>query len=115
MKRVRLDTSYQAADGDIRLTVIIGNAQIGVSNVKLNEKVLATGDIIQKSIGMGPNLVGQQLIVKTVVTDVNDSTNRTNVKYLLSGGRTDQEFDLNATVDEDGDSVVYLAIFEFTN
>jgi len=110
-----METSYQVAEGTVNVTVIIGNAQIGVSSVVLGDEIIATGDITEEDVGKGPELIGQQLVVKTVVADVNDSTNRTNVKYLLKGGKMEQEFNLYAIVDEDGDSVIYWARFNFTS
>ena len=51
--------------------------------------------------------------MKTVVTDVNDKTNRTSVTYELKGGVQPAEFSLEGTVAEEGDSIIYRASFDF--
>jgi hypothetical protein len=51
--------------------------------------------------------------VKTVVTDVNDKTNRTSVTYGLEGGPRPAEFSLEGTVAEEGDSIIYRVTFDF--
>ncbi|HWR83445.1 MAG TPA: hypothetical protein VN285_09085 [Candidatus Deferrimicrobium sp.] len=113
MKRVRMEKDYQVADRDIALTIVIGNAQIGISCVKLGDTELARGDIAKKVIGNGRDLAGKTLAIKTVVADVNDLTNRTNVTYQLRGGTDDQDYGLNAVVEENGDSAIYYATIHF--
>jgi len=114
MKRVSIDTTYRVAQGTVRLSITIGDAQIGGSVVHLGDRELAIGDISNLTIGTGSALKGQTLSIKSVVTDTNDATNRTSVSYRLTGGKTDQSFSQTATVDEDGDSVVYRATVSLT-
>lgn len=107
-----LQTDYAVDAGDVTLTVIIGDGQLGSSLVRLGEKELATGDIDRLKIGKGSAIAGKELFVKTVVADVNDNTNHTSVRYELKGGAADQTFDLDASVDEEGGSVIYRATFD---
>jgi len=111
MKSVTLVTDYQIADAVVKLSVVIGDAQIGSSIVKLGSTPLGKGAIEALPVGAGPAVRGNPLFVKTIVTDINDSTNHTSVTYRLTGGRVDQEFHSAGTVDENGDSVVYRARF----
>jgi len=113
MKRVSKQLEYQVADSIVELTITIGNAQMGASRVMLGGKVLATGAVTEEKIGRGSDLFGKELAVKTVVADVNDSTNLTNVKYLLTGGKANQEFNFEETVDQHGDAVIYRVEFNF--
>ncbi len=110
---VELDTSYQVAAGEVKLTITIGNAQLGDSIVKLENKVLGMGDIVNLVVGKGPAITGKALRVKSVVTDVSDKTNMTSIAYLLTGGAAPGTYDLNAEVAQEGDSIIYRAAFHF--
>ena len=113
MKRVRFETSCGVGTEAVSLTITIGNAQMGASRVLLEAKELGIGAISNLPIGKGPSLVGKTLRVKTVVTDVNDRTNLTNVRYTFKGLKGNNQYDLQAMVDEQGDSVIYHATFNF--
>ena len=112
MKVVDLRSDYEVAAGDVILTIVIGNAQIGSSVVKLGSKELGRRDINNLKVGSGPALKGKILKTKSVVTDVNDRTNKTSVTYKLKGGSRDQAFVSSGTVDNNGDAIVYRAAFK---
>lgn len=112
---VKLETMYEVVADKVYLTIIIGEKQIGSSLVKLNNEILQMGDIKNLEIGLGSDIAGKTLITKTVVTDVNDQTNRTSVSYFLKGGKTDKDFSLDATVAEEGASIIYRAKFKLTS
>lgn len=111
MKIVVLITDHEVEDKQVRLSVIIGDAQIGASVVKLGKKQLKTGVIDDLALGTGSDLRGKALFVKSVVTDVNDSTNHTSLTYRFRSGTKVRDFVSMATVDQDGDSVIYRAKF----
>jgi hypothetical protein len=111
MKVINLVADYEVAAGEVTLSVIVGDAQIGSSIVKVGSREIARGVIVDAPIGAGAAISGQPLFVKSVVTDVNDSTNHTSVTYVLRGGRKDQQFQSAGTVDENGDSIIYRAKF----
>jgi hypothetical protein len=104
-------TSYEIGDGEVRLTVRIGDRQIGASAVRIDGKEVTSGIIKECIIGRGDELNGKELFVKTVVTDVNDATNRTSVTYTLSGGLRTSTYAQHTTVAADGDTVIYRATF----
>lgn len=108
MKRVRYATEYRVVDQPVRLTVTIGDAQMGASRVQINGDQITTGAVADLVIGNGPAVAGRTLRIKTVVTDVNNRTNNTDVRYDITGGRSNLYFCLGTVVDEEGDSVVYL-------
>jgi hypothetical protein len=111
---VTLDTTYHVGAGDIALTLSIGDGQLGSSRVLLGTKVLGQGDdITNLLIGKGPKLAGKSIDVKTVVSDVNDQTNHTSLTYSLRGGPAPADYQLSATVAEEGDSVIYRATIRF--
>ncbi|MDD5530697.1 MAG: hypothetical protein PHX21_11835 [bacterium] len=106
-----LEESYKVNEGEVRLTIIIGNAQIGISCVRLNDTILHTGDVSELLIGRGPEISGKTLSIKTSVNDVNPATNRTNVYYALKGGKTDKEYNLEEVASGAGAQVIYRAKF----
>lgn len=108
-----LQTDYHIGNGDVKLSIIIGEAQIGSSLVKIEAKELARGDeVTDCSLGKGTDLLGKTVIVKTVVNDVNDKTNHTCVTYQLKGGKEDAQFYLEGTVANEGDPMLYRAEFK---
>ncbi len=107
-----LRADYEVGTDDVKLTVVIGNAQIGSSIIKLNGTEKGRGTIKNLEMGSGPNIKGRAIKTKSVVTDVNDQTNKTTITYKLSGGKRPQEFTSSGTVDQDGDSIIYRAMFK---
>ena len=97
---------YAVAAGRVTLSVLVGDGQMGTSVVRLDQEQLAIGDITDLAIGRGPDIAGKQLFVKTVVTDVNDKTNHTSVRYELQGGKADKNFDLAESVDQECGSII---------
>ena len=111
MKSVTLIADYEVEDKPVQLSIVIGDAQVGVSVVKLGNKLLASGEIKNLALGGGPQLRGKALFVKSAVTDVNDSTNHTSLTYRFRCGAQQREFLSSATVDEEGGSVIYRTKF----
>jgi hypothetical protein len=109
MKRVSMETDYKVATDSVTLSIIVGDAQIGSSLVLRDGVELGRGEINGLTIGKGPEINGKTLSIKSVVTDVNDATNQTSVTYALSGGIVEQRLSQTATVDDEGDSVIYRA------
>jgi hypothetical protein len=108
-----IQTDYHVADKEVKISVVIGEAQIGSSLVMLDEKEKAKGEkIVDCSLGNGPDLKGKTLLVKTTVNDVSDKTNLTSVTYQLKGGKEDANYLLDATVANEGDSMLYRATFK---
>jgi len=107
---VSLETTYHVDSGDILLTIAIGDGQLGSSRVSLDGKRVAKGDAIKNLLlGKGSKLVGKTITIKSVVTDVNDQTNHTSILYSLRGGAAPADYELKATVMEEGDSIIYRA------
>ncbi len=109
----RLQGEYRVTDADVTLRIVVGQGQIGTSLVRLDDKDVASGAIAMLVIGAGPALVGRRLRVATTVTDVQRLTNRTSVRYVLSGGPEPAVFDTTADVEEEGGSIHYTARFDF--
>ena len=110
---VKLDATYQVGDGNVKVSVIVGNKQLGTSRAKIGARVLHTGDFDGFVLGKGRALKGKKLSLKTAVADVNDKSNLTTVRYVLEGGSNSVTWDLEATVAENGDSMIYRVNVEF--
>lgn len=111
-----LETNYAVAGNDVTLSIDIGEGQLGDSVVRLQGKDITpkdTAHIRNLPIGGGAKLTGQALGIKTIVSDVNDSTNKTSVRYRLEGGKTPGQYELRADVAEEGDAVVYHVTIHF--
>lgn len=113
IKSVKFGTDYDVGAGDVTLSVIIGNKQFGTSAVSLQGQTIVTGDVNNLLIPANGGLTGKDLFIKSVVTDVNDMSNITSIRYMLAGGVTPKQFDLSATVEQEGDSVVYRTTIHF--
>jgi hypothetical protein len=111
MKIVDLRADYEVDDKDVKMTILIGNAQIGSSIVKLDNTEKGRGDITGLLIGSGSKIKGKSLKTKSVVTDVNDQTNKTVITYRLTGGKRTQEFTSSGTVEQNGSSIIYRSLF----
>jgi hypothetical protein len=115
MKVIDLQSDYKVVDTrNVSLSIRIGDAQIGSSIVFLEDKEIGRGDIADLSLGKGSKIKNKRVKFKSVVTDVNDMTNKTSITYIFKGGVLDQSFSSNATVDENGDSIIYRGIFSIS-
>lgn len=108
-----LETEYQVGTDDVFLLVTIGEGNLGRTLVQLDDTDPTLGDIKRLKIGAGDALAGKKLLVRTMVNDVNDMTNHVDVRYELLGGKNNQTFDLEGTVDEEGGSLTFEATFTF--
>jgi hypothetical protein len=108
-----LNDVYAVGSGSVTLTVIIGNAQIGASRVKLDGKEIDRGQIEDLIVGNGPQIIGKTLSIKSAICDVSDKTNVLTVRYTLKGGKSDKNFDLEDSVAIEGDSLVFRATIGF--
>ena len=110
MKRVSMSATISVEpDQEISLSIVVGDAQIGSSYVQLDGDKKGEGQISDLALGAGQEVKGKTLAVKSVVTDVNDATNNTSITYRVGG----QELSQTATVDQEGDSVIYRATLQF--
>lgn len=112
MKVIDLRTDYHVKEQEpIILNILFGDAQIGSSIIFLEDQELGRGEIKELEIGIGGNLKGKKLKIKSVATDVNDMSNHTSITYEFKGGMFDHSFFSKGIVEENGDSIIYRAIF----
>jgi hypothetical protein len=98
--------SLTIGTGQVTLQVSIGFAQIGVTSVYLGQKIIPLDPATQK-FNIGSNLKGQTLTVITVVTDINQNTDQTQVTYDWSDGVSSQSFSSQVSVSQNGGMACY--------
>lgn len=109
---IRLRESYAVANGDVAISVLIGDGQKGYTEVLVDGALRTSGaDVRDYVLGKGTDLAGHRLRITSTVTDTNAQTNHTCVNYVLQGGVQDRTYQLEYTVQHDLDTVDYDAIF----
>ena len=105
------EDEYQTGDGQVRLTVTVGERQVGTSVVVVDGKAVANGDIDDLKLGEGKDLRGEELTVYTLVTDVRNNTDDVSVTWILNGG--DHRLSATATgkVSKNFGSQMFKAVF----
>lgn len=105
--------TYRVSNDPVILTTIIGEAQIGGSAVFLDSVLLTHGQIEQLQLGSGALLRNRQLLVQTIVSDVNPQTNRTAVTTRLVGGPESAQVTQIVDAAQAGGIVAYRTIIDF--
>jgi hypothetical protein len=99
--------------GAVRLTVIIGDGQLGGTALKLDDVPIGMpGDVKNQPIGDAVSLDGRTLEVRTLVADVNLQSNHTSVTYVLTGV-AEEPLTLTHLVAEHGNAAFYDTFFRF--
>ena len=107
-----LEGEYKArAKSQVLLTVIVGDAQMGATAVWINETLHGVQEYNAEPLGLGTELDGKQIRVKTLVADINSFTNKMDVTYRLTGGQGQFEKTVPFEVDGDGDCAFFRAKF----
>ncbi len=115
MKLITLEAGVHfKPEGNVALTVIIGEAQIGGGVVKLDGKQIGVTPVEKLSLGTESDLKGKTLLIKTIVSDENPETNKTSVTYTFDQNGEQQQFVSKAEVDHDKDEIGYWAKFELS-
>lgn len=109
MKKIEHEAVHRVGTGNLRLQVTIGEGQFGSSLVVVGAKLFPQCREFDEDLGLGSELAGKQLTIVSIVTDTNEQTNRTSVRYRLTGGPTEWKQTLSFTVDHERDSVQYVA------
>ena len=115
-RSITSSTPHTLSGGDVALSVVIGDAQMGSSVVRRGNEggeVLAIGDVDALPLGPGDALRGGTVYVKSIVTDINDASNFTSITYLVHDGGGTTPVELSGAVEEEGGSVVYRMTIGF--
>ena len=96
-------------------SIIIGDGQVGGSEVMWKDQSLASGKVEDVSVGEdGDDLRDTELECTTTVRDVNPGTNNTSVTYRLFGGEPSPMEIVKHAVSQPGGRAVYAMTFLFT-
>jgi hypothetical protein len=111
---VKFRTDYKIQSGKpVKLKVEYGYAQVGGSAVKLGGVVIPEDPPHSDCYNCSNPTPGQVLLIKSVVADVNDATNKCSVIYSLTGGVVDQKFISEGETEQDGDPILFYAWITF--
>jgi hypothetical protein len=112
---VKTVDDYKVGEGDVFLSMRIGEGQTGTTEVLLGTTPLVTvsGDIGSLRIGSGADLAGKKLNVRSIINDVMSNTNRMAVTYELRGGTRARNFDADGEVATNFGLLRFRAVFTF--
>jgi hypothetical protein len=107
------NTINQRVDKNIeyRLTITIGDGQLGSSSFRKVDGSYITGDVVNESLGMGPALLNQSILISTMVTDVNPDTNWTSITILINN---EVKGVFPAEAERNNDTVFYDTTLKFS-
>lgn len=114
-----LDTVYilDNSNNAVTLELILGApGQTGLSHIMLDNVHLVTGhegSVPEFAVGTSKKLNGQTLYITTIITDTSKDTNYCETIIRLRGGKRFNEYVLNKTVPEEGDTAVFTSVIEF--
>ena len=99
---------------EVKLTVIVGNAQREGSIVRFDDdpKIIAKGDVDRLALGQGVNLKGKKLLVTTNVLDRNPASLRIAITHQFENGAPPQTR-LSDKVDNPGDIFSWVTTYNF--
>ena len=118
VKKVAFSFTYPVRPTDVvTLSVRIGNAQVGASVARLDDRdppICPPGSIVDVPVGTGQELIGRTLVVRTLVADINPHSNSSVVLLDLNGSAPGNELRASADVEADGGAVYYTSTVGFT-
>jgi hypothetical protein len=111
---IQFRTNYKLSPGRaIDLKIKYGYAQVGGSAVKVGQTVINASPPDSENYTLNDPTAGQVVLIKSVVTDVNDATNQCSVVYSLTGGVVDQQFISEGETEQDGDPILFYSWITF--
>lgn len=111
---IKFQTDYKIQNNKpVKLKVDYGYAQVGGSAVKLAGTPIPDEPPKSECYNFPTPAAGQLLLIKSVVSDVNDATNKCSAIYSLAGGVVDQQFTSEGETEQDGDPILFYAWITF--
>jgi len=106
--------NYKVSGVDLKLTVVVGDAQRGYSNIWLDDVQLTEGrDIKDFRIAADKAISGKVLLIETQVSVVNPNSKHTSVTSTLVGGVQPQDYDTDEMAANTGDSIDHSTTITF--
>jgi hypothetical protein len=113
-KAVVHEGEYKVADGTVRISVSVGERQLGTSIVYLEDEPIANGDIEELPLGKGPALEGRTAEIYTMVTDVRSDSDEMSVTWILTGGSKKLAVTRSGSPPKEFGSQMFKGVFRFT-
>lgn len=112
-ERVTTNDTYKVGNGDVFISLAIGEGQFGTSEVSIDgtRLVRSSGSIGGLRVGAGPKVKGKDLKVRSVVSDVSTMTDRMSVTYRLNGGQATKSIVAKGKVDKAGKMLIFETTF----
>ena len=85
-KPVLHEQDYTLADGQVRLSVVVGERQFGSSMLFVDDAPVANDIVEELVLGDGDSLEGSTAVIYTLVTDIRDNTDEMSVTWIIAGG-----------------------------
>jgi hypothetical protein len=104
-----------SASADVLLTVIIGQGQLGATEVFRGDVTLVKGGVVigMLNLGKGSDQLAVPISVESLVNDVSGQTNKMSVRYILENGKAQKEFVARHTVTNEGDMCSFVSTITF--
>lgn len=109
-----LERDYPVDQGDVSISVVVGDAQFGTIDVRFDgdsEPLGRQDNLLRVSLGRGVALIGKDLIVRTLISDVNPFTNNVIVTHVLSGGHQNLVESIPGQAAASGDVLYFRSVF----
>lgn len=108
------EDTYAVRDGDVWLSIKVGNGQFSNSTVVSGAGEIDIDPVKKKYLlGRGGELVGKGIKVATVVAHTNASSDTMVVTYELDGGVTNKSYELTEAAPAGGKPLVFQGKFTF--
>ena len=85
-KPVLHEQDYIVANGQVRLSIVVGERQFGSSIVFIDDEQVANGIVEELILGEGEALEGSTAFIYTLVTDIRDNSDEMSVTWIITGG-----------------------------
>jgi hypothetical protein len=85
-KPVLHEQDYIVANGQVRLSIVVGERQFGSSIVFIDDEQVANGIVEELILGEGDSLEGSTAFIYTLVTDIRDNSDEMSVTWIIAGG-----------------------------
>jgi hypothetical protein len=112
-KPVLHEQDYIVANGQVRLSIVVGERQFGTSMVFIDDEQVANGIVEELILGDGDSLEGSTAMIYTLVTDVRDNSDEMSVTWIIAGGAHRVTATATGTPTKKFGSQMFKGVFHF--
>jgi len=109
MAAITKEKRYEVRNAKVFLSLVVGEGQFGRSDVFVGaQKVIRTsGSFDELLLGEGQDLIGKDVVIRTLAVDVNAQSNRMHLTYQITGGPSSLEFESKGEVTNQGGTLTF--------